>query len=147
MRSDSGIPTFSATRGERHEDRETCTQFPLEMPAALEAADDFAKPRHWAELEARVRSLLRSKYYETIAAQAEELRVANETLEGRVRAQVDELERMGEGSRVSCRHRSPTSCSRRRTSGCSKAIGGRWQSCSAIFAGTRRSRKRSSRRS
>ena len=69
-----------------------------EKVKAIEAgADDFIlKPFNHAELLARVKSLLRIKeYYDTIQAQAAELAELNRTLEGRVRQQVDELERLG----------------------------------------------------
>jgi class 3 adenylate cyclase/CheY-like chemotaxis protein len=64
---------------------------------AIEAgADDFiARPFDQMELLARVRSLLRIKeYHDTIQAQAAELANWNALLETRVKAQVDELERL-----------------------------------------------------
>jgi class 3 adenylate cyclase len=64
----------------------------------LEAgADDFlSKPVNQAELLARVRSLVRVKQlYDTVQAQAAELAELNRTLEGRVREQVGQLERLG----------------------------------------------------
>ena len=60
-------------------------------------ADDFlSKPVNMAELEARVKSLLRVKnLYEKIQAQADELAEWNSKLESRVQSQVDELEKLG----------------------------------------------------
>lgn len=60
-------------------------------------ADDFvAKPFDQAELVGRVSSLIRIKrYHDTIQRQAAELERWNHELEDRVRAQVDELERIG----------------------------------------------------
>ncbi len=68
-----------------------------EKTRAIEAgADDFIpKPFNHDELLTRVRSLLRIKrYHDTIKAQAAELAELNHTLEERVQAQVDELERL-----------------------------------------------------
>src|SRR5207248_640889 len=65
---------------------------------AIEAgADDFiSRPFNEAELLARVRSLLRIKqFHDTIQRQAAELAEWNRTLENRVSAQVDDLERLG----------------------------------------------------
>jgi len=60
-------------------------------------ADDFlSKPVNHAELLARVRSLVRVKHlYDTVQSQAAQLAQWNETLEGRVREQVGQLERLG----------------------------------------------------
>jgi DNA-binding response OmpR family regulator len=68
-----------------------------ERVRALEAgADDFLRqPLEQAELLARVRSLARLKrYHDTMARQAAELSAWNQTLEGRVDAQMAELERL-----------------------------------------------------
>jgi adenylate cyclase len=69
-----------------------------EKTKAIEAgADDFLpKPFNHDELFTRVRSLLRIKrYHDTIKAQAADLGELNSTLEARVQAQVEELERLG----------------------------------------------------
>jgi adenylate cyclase len=68
-----------------------------EKTKAIEAgADDFIpKPFNHDELLTRVRSLLRIKrYHDTIKVQAAELAELNHTLEERVQAQVDEIERL-----------------------------------------------------
>jgi DNA-binding response OmpR family regulator len=68
-----------------------------EKAKVIEAgADDLiAKPFNQDEMLARVRSLLRIKrYHDTVKAQAAELLGLNRSLEGRVQAQVQELERM-----------------------------------------------------
>jgi adenylate cyclase len=68
-----------------------------EKISAIEAgADDFvSKPFDQSELLARVRSLIRVKHYhDTIEAQTAELQTWNRELEERVRAQVEELERV-----------------------------------------------------
>lgn len=69
-----------------------------EKVRAIEAgADDFIpKPFNQAELIARVKSLLRIKqYHDTIERQSAELAQWNQTLEARVREQVEEIERLG----------------------------------------------------
>ena len=60
-------------------------------------ADDFlTKPVNMAELEARVKSLLRIKnLYDKIQVQADELAEWNSKLESRVREQVEQLENLG----------------------------------------------------
>jgi class 3 adenylate cyclase len=66
--------------------------------SAIEAgADDFIeRPFNQPELLARVRSLLRIRaYYDTIQAQAADLATLNQTLEARVQAQIEELQRLG----------------------------------------------------
>ena len=68
-----------------------------EKAKVIEAgADDLiAKPFNQDEMLARVRSLLRIKrYHDTVKAQAAELLELNRSLEERVQAQVQELERM-----------------------------------------------------
>jgi CheY-like chemotaxis protein len=68
-----------------------------ERLAALEAgADDFVtKPFNQAELLARIRSLVKvGEYQERIQAQASELADLNRTLQERVDAQIEEMERL-----------------------------------------------------
>jgi adenylate cyclase len=74
----------------------TASEGPEKTNAIEAGADDFIpKPFDRDELLARIRSLLRIKrYHDTIKAQAAELLELNRTLEERVRAQIDELERL-----------------------------------------------------
>jgi CheY-like chemotaxis protein len=68
-----------------------------EKTKAIEAgADDFIpKPFDHHELLTRVRSLLRIKrYHDTVKSQAAQLRELNQSLEERVKTQLDELERL-----------------------------------------------------
>jgi adenylate cyclase len=91
----------------RLREREETAMLPVLMVTAsvaekakvIEAgADDLiAKPFNQDEMLARVRSLVRIKrYHDTIKAQAAELLELNRSLEERVQAQVQELERMRE---------------------------------------------------
>jgi adenylate cyclase len=74
----------------------TSSSEPEKVKAIEAGADDFIqKPFNHHELLARVRSLLRIKWYhDTVKAQAAELRDLNTTLEERVQTQVGELERL-----------------------------------------------------
>src|SRR5206468_12669867 len=68
-----------------------------ERGQGLEASadDSIAKPFNQHALLARVRSLLRLKdYHDTIKHQSQELAEWNQSLEGRVRDQVEEIERI-----------------------------------------------------
>ena len=117
-----------------------------EKVAATEAgADDFIqKPFDQAELLARVHSLLRIKrYHDTIESQAAELAAWNRELEQRVSDQVDALERMGRLG-ASCRRSSRSSSCRPARSPSCRVTGARSPWCSAIFAASRASPRRSS---
>jgi adenylate cyclase len=74
----------------------TSSSEPEKVKAIEAGADDFIqKPFNHHELLARVRSLIRVKWYhDTVKAQAAELRDLNTTLEERVQTQVGELERL-----------------------------------------------------
>jgi adenylate cyclase len=74
----------------------TSSSEPEKVKSIEAGADDFIqKPFNHHELLARVRSLLRIKWYhDTVKAQAAELRDLNTMLEERVQTQVGELERL-----------------------------------------------------
>ena len=121
-----------------------------EKTKAIEAgADDFIpKPFNHDELLTRVRSLLRIKrYHDTIKAQAVELAELNRTLEERVQAQVDELERLRPAAPFplpSARRRASSPPETRRSSA---ATAGKSRCSSPTFAAGRASSTRSSPRS
>ena len=75
----------------------TASENPARLQALEAGADDFlSRPLNQPELLARIRSLLRIKrYHDQIEAQTAELARLNASLEARVAAQVDELERLG----------------------------------------------------
>ncbi len=121
-----------------------------EKTKAIEAgADDFIpKPFNHDELLTRVRSLLRIKrFHDTIKAQAVELAELNRTLERRLQAQVDELERPCAGCAVSSPLSSPTPSFPPETNRSSGVIAGKSRCSSRIFAAGRASSTRSSPRS